>query len=225
MRKILSEKFFNRPAPEIAKDLLGKFLVRRFPRKSPAQNCVGDKSAPRETAMMITEVEAYDGPFDKASHASKGRTERNKIMFGPPGYFYVYFTYGMHWMLNVVIGPKDYPSAVLIRAGVILNISQPRNTQRLFAPKRMLGLLPLKPPVLFTIANYSKQKLISGPAKLTKFLKIGKNFNGLKAVPKNNLWFEDRKIEIKPFQITAGKRIGVDYAGKWAKKKYNFSFK
>ncbi len=209
----MSEKFFNRPAPEIAKDLLGKFLVRRFPRKS----------ARREIIIMITEVEAYDGPFDKASHASKGRTERNKIMFGPPGYFYVYFTYGMHWMLNVVTGPKDYPSAVLIRAGVILNISQPRNTQRLFAPKRMSELLPLKPLVLFTIANYSKQKLISGPAKLTKFLKIGKNFNGLKAVPKNNLWFED--CDFKPKKIVARKRIGVDYAGKWAKKKYNFSFK
>ncbi len=84
-----------------AKNLLGKFLVRRIGKK--------------EIALMITEVEAYDGFNDKASHASKGKTERNKIMFGKAGNWYVYFTYGMHWILNIVTGPKDYPAAVLIR--------------------------------------------------------------------------------------------------------------
>lgn len=68
-----------------------------------------------ETAAMITEVEAYDGPRDRASHASRGRTSRNAPMFGPPGRWYVYLCYGMHWMLNVVTGPRDYPAAVLIR--------------------------------------------------------------------------------------------------------------
>lgn len=65
---------------------------------------------------MITEVEAYDGFNDKASHASRGQTERNKVMFGKAGYWYVYFTYGMHWMLNIVTGAKNYPAAILIRA-------------------------------------------------------------------------------------------------------------
>lgn len=101
MRKILSSSFFNRPTLIVAKDMLGKFIVWRRRGK--------------EIALVITEVEAYDGPDDKASHASRGRTERNKAMFGPPGFWYVYFTYGMHWMLNIVTGPKDYPSAVLIR--------------------------------------------------------------------------------------------------------------
>ncbi len=64
---------------------------------------------------MITETEAYDGFKDKASHASRGKTARNAPMFGPAGVWYVYFTYGMHWMLNIVCGKKDYPSAVLIR--------------------------------------------------------------------------------------------------------------
>lgn len=79
---------------------------------------------------MITEVEAYDGFNDKASHASRGKTERNFVMFGPPGVWYVYFTYGMHWMLNIVVGPKDYPAAVLIRG--VEGISGPARLTKFF---------------------------------------------------------------------------------------------
>ncbi len=102
MRKVLSEKFFARGALVVAQELLGKFLVR--------------KRGEREEARMITEVEAYDGHLDKASHASRGETERNKPMWGPPGRFYVYLVYGMHDMLNMVTGREGYPAAVLIRA-------------------------------------------------------------------------------------------------------------
>ncbi len=102
MRKILGEKFFNRPTLKVAESLLGKYLVRKYRGKT--------------IAAMIIEVEAYDGPNDKASHASHGKTERTKIMFGPAGHWYVYFTYGMHWIVNIVTGKKDYPAAVLIRA-------------------------------------------------------------------------------------------------------------
>lgn len=98
---ILQDDFFNRDALIVAKELLGKYLVR--------------KADGKETALMITEVEAYDGFEDKASHAHRGKTKRNEVMFGPPGYFYVYLVYGMHWMLNVTTGKKDYPAAVLIR--------------------------------------------------------------------------------------------------------------
>ncbi len=101
MKKVLTPAFFNRPTVKVAEGLLGKFLVRRRRGKTKA--------------YMITEVEAYDGLRDKASHAYRGRTARNAVMFGPAGYWYVYFTYGMHWMLNVVTGPKGYPAAVLIR--------------------------------------------------------------------------------------------------------------
>ena len=105
MRKILAKQFFNRPSVKVAKDLLGKYLVRRSP--------VG--GGKKEIALVITEVEAYEGFRDKASHAHRGKTARNKIMFGEAGQIYVYFTYGIHWMLNIVTGKKDYPAAVLIR--------------------------------------------------------------------------------------------------------------
>jgi DNA-3-methyladenine glycosylase len=135
---------------------------------------------------MITEVEAYDGFSDEASHASRGKTARNAPMFGEAGRWYIYFTYGMHWMLNIVTGKKDYPAAVLIRA---------------------LGNPVTK---------------LNGPAKLTKYLKIDKRFNDKIASHKTGLWIEYRGIKIKKSQIMRAPRIGVDYAGKWAKKPYRF---
>lgn len=98
---ILTQHFFNRPTLVVAKELLGKFLI-----------CCSNDSI---ISLIINEVEAYDGPEDKACHAFKGKTKRTEVMFGPPGHFYIYLIYGMYWMLNVVVGPKDYPAAILIR--------------------------------------------------------------------------------------------------------------
>lgn len=97
----MEKNFFAGSTLVVAEGLLGKFLVCRKGKKI--------------TAYMITEVEAYDGFKDKASHAHRGKTLRNEIMFGEAGYWYVYLVYGMHHMVNIVTGDKEYPAAVLIR--------------------------------------------------------------------------------------------------------------
>lgn len=123
-KKTLNRNFFEKPTLTVAKLLLGKYLVRRTGKKI--------------IRGIITEVEAYDGPDDKASHASRGMTERNKVMFGPPGYWYIYFTYGMHWMLNIVTGKEGYPAAVLIRS--VAGIAGPaRVTKSLKIDKKFNG--------------------------------------------------------------------------------------
>jgi len=172
MTKILSREFFNEPVLKIAPKLLGKYLIRKIDNQ--------------EIALQITEIEAYDGMNDLACHACKGKTKRNKVMFGPAGCFYLYLIYGMYWMLNIVTGPKDYPAAILIRG----------------------------------------TKEISGPGRLTKKLKLDKNFNTKTALPENNLWFEDRDIKVLKKDIIQTSRIGVNYAGPlWAKKPYRFLLK
>lgn len=100
--KVLPRKYFNRPTLEVARSLIGKYLVR--------ENGQG------QVAGKIVEVEAYVGPRDKACHASKGRTKRTDVLFGPPGMSYVYLIYGMYHCLNVVTEREEFPAAVLIRA-------------------------------------------------------------------------------------------------------------
>lgn len=117
MRRILDEGFFDRDALLVARDLLGTFLVREI-----------DGAA---ASLMITETEAYTGPDDLACHASRGRTKRTDVMFGPPGRFYVYFVYGMHWMLNIVTREEGYPAAVLLRG--VEGVSGPARLTRHFS--------------------------------------------------------------------------------------------
>ena len=101
----LTRKFFERPTLVVARELLGKILVRRIGK--------------HQIAVMITETEAYIGEKDLACHARFGKTKRNAVMYGPAGVWYPYFIYGMHWMLNVTTEGLDEPAAVLIRAGRI----------------------------------------------------------------------------------------------------------
>jgi len=176
MKKVLDQIFFDRPTLNVAEELLGKYLVRSVKNKI--------------IAGIITEVEAYEGFRDKASHAHRGITERNKPMFGPAGCWYIYLVYGAHWMLNITTGPKKYPAAILIR--------------EIFVPQK------------------NKLLRFNGPGKLTKFLRINKamtkRVNGKPAIPKAELWVEDRNVKIAKRAIKKGPRIGVDYAGEWKHK-------
>ena len=100
----LTNEFFHRPCLEVARDLLGKVLVRRTEQG--------------ELRLRISETEAYCGESDTACHAHKGRTKRTEVMYAEAGTLYIYLCYGIHWLMNIVTGEKEQPEAVLIRACV-----------------------------------------------------------------------------------------------------------
>jgi DNA-3-methyladenine glycosylase len=171
-RHILPRTYFTRPTVQVARSLIGKYLVREING--------------RTLAGKIIEVEAYVGPEDKACHASKGRTQRTDVMFGPGGVAYVYLIYGMYHCLNVVTEREKFPSAVLIRAIEI------------------------------------DGEVIDGPGRLCRVLQIDRRLNRVDLTTGESLWFEDRGALVKRGDVGAHPRIGVDYAGEWAKKPWRF---
>jgi len=177
--RILSRAYFNRPTLEVARELLGRYLVR-------------DNGEGRLVGRII-EVEAYVGPEDRASHASRGRTKRTEVMFGSPGMAYVYLVYGMYHCLNVVTERAGYPAAVLIRAVALDDAAGPT--------------------------------LIDGPGRLCRAFAVDRSHNGLDVTLGREIWLEDRGGRIEPSRILAAPRIGVDYAGEWAKKPWRFRLK
>ena len=176
----LPRAFFDRPTLKVAKELLGKFLIRQT------------SSGLLQT--RIVDVEAYVGPEDKACHASKGRTRRTEIMFGPAGFTYVYLIYGMYCCLNLVTEGEEYPAAILIRG---LEVNEE------------------------TDAGVSSTR-INGPGRVCRFLKIDRADNGIDATLGATLWIEDQGLPVSGKQIQALPRIGVDYAGEWAKKPWRY---
>ncbi len=166
----LPRSFYDRPPLTVARQLLGARLVRIL----DGQRLSG----------FITEAEAYIGEEDLACHAKAGRTPRTAIMYGPPGFAYVYFTYGMHWMLNAVAGPEGFPSAVLIRA------FEPDEGGEIVAARRNGGDT-------------------GGPAKLTQALGIDRALNGADLTdPASGLWIEAGR-RIPAAQVETGPRVGL----------------
>lgn len=175
---ILPESFYARSVLNVAPDLLGRRLV----------HCANGV----RLAGIIVETEAYNGAEDLACHARFGQTKRTRVMFGPPGRAYIYFTYGMHWMLNCVTQPAGEPTAVLIRALL------PIEGLEVMAANRV-G----RPPAQWT----------NGPAKLCQALEIDGRLNGVNLTgAAGQLWIETG-IPVRPEWIITGPRIGIDYAG------------
>ena len=174
---VLDRKFYGRDTLKVARALLGKKIVRRMGRI--------------ELSGMIVETEAYCGSSDSACHAHRGRTPRNAVMFGSPGHAYVYFTYGMHYMLNLVTREEGNPCAVLIRALVPLTGIEEMESRRM----------------------RKGAQLTNGPAKLCQALSIDKSLNGWDLTIGSKLWVEDyKRIPVK--SIISTPRIGIDYAEK-----------
>jgi DNA-3-methyladenine glycosylase len=144
----MTRDFFDRPVLTVARELLGRTIVHDGP---------GGR-----VAVRLTEVEAYDGPDDPGSHAYRGRTERNAVMFGPPGHVYVYFTYGMYYCANFVCGPVGRPSGILLRAGEVAADS--------------LELARARRP-----SASSDRDLARGPARLAMALGLNREHNGADA--------------------------------------------
>jgi DNA-3-methyladenine glycosylase len=174
----VSAGFYARPTEEVARGLLGQILV----------SDVGGRR--RRTVGRIVEVEAYVGPHDPACHAyGHRRTERTEPLYGPPGTAYVYFTYGMHWCLNAVTEPRDYPAAVLIRA-----------------LEPIAGFATMR-------ARRGKEPLCSGPARLCEALGVTGALNGA-SLQRSALRIVGGQ-KPKPGEIVTGPRIGVTQAADW----------
>jgi DNA-3-methyladenine glycosylase len=177
--------WFDRPAADLAQDLLGSRLTH-----ASASGTVGGR---------IVEVEAYRGPEDLAAHSSRGRTNRNGVMFGPPGHLYVYLIYGLHHCLNVVAGPGEKPEAVLIRALALdegVDLARERRG-----------------------AAVADARLASGPGNVGRALGVDRGLNGADLL--------DGPVRVEPRtwprpRVSRGPRIGVAYAGPWADRSLRF---
>ena len=151
---LLKQDFFRRPTITVAQDLLGTKLLREYNGSI--------------LSGMITETEAYLGAGDSACHAARGRTPRNSVMFGPAGVAYVYFVYGMHFMLNIVTEQEETPCAVLIRA-----------------MKPLAGLAQMQ-----DLRGKKGREVGNGPAKLCQAMAIDKSLNGWDITQGRVLWLE-----------------------------------
>lgn len=185
----LTRSFFARSSVEVAPALIGTRLVRQL-----------DDGI--RLSGIIVEVEAYIGPKDRASHAYAGRrTPRNEAMYSDAGTCYVYFTYGMHYCVNVVCAAADVPEAVLIRA---------------------LEPDPTSLAIMRRNRNVPDERLLcSGPGRLCQAMEIDRGLNGIDFCVSEALWLESVKSPAR--RLVRSPRIGIDSAGSWAKRLLRWS--
>ncbi len=180
---VLPRAFYVDPPDVVARKLLGKVLVRR------------DEG--RRLAGRIVEVEAYFGMNDPAAHAFTGKTARNAVLFGPPGFAYVYFIYGMHYCLNISCEPEGQAGCILLRA------LEPLEGLKTMAELRGLG------------ENASPRLLTSGPGRLCQALAIAREtHNGVDVTSRRSgLHVEDDGFV--PEKVAASPRVGIRRAAEW----------
>jgi len=184
----LPRAFFGRPTLDVARGLLGQRLVR--------------VEHGRRLSGRIVETEAYIGQEDLGCHAHVGRTARNEVMWGPPGHAYVYFTYGMHWLLNVVTEQEGRPAAVLLR-----------------------GLMPLEglPAMRRRRGGVPEERLADGPAKLCQALAVDRSFNGHDLCAAQPRLFIERGRTPEKMKVTVGPRVGLNTVpDPWKSKPWRF---
>ena len=178
--------------------MLSTKLNRDFFAKSSnivAKSLIGKELVFADKSVIINETEAYIGEDDPACHAKSGRTKRTEVMYDRAGYSYIYLIYGMYHCLNIVTEKKDYPAAILIRGGIISD-----NKKDIFDKDN--NLLATK---------YLKDKLISGPGKLCRYLGINKDHNYIDISQDNDFYIRDIGITL-PFVATPriGIKLGLD---------------
>ena len=185
---VISRSFFKRPTLTVARDLLGQRLVKL--------------EGNQRIAGLITETEAYIGTKDDGCHARAGLTNRNRSMWGPPGHAYVYFTYGMHWMLNIVTERNGFPAAVLLR-GV-----KPVEGHEVIRRRR---------------AGRPESELTDGPAKLCQAFALDGSFNGMDLCHPQSALFIQRDVVIPEQSVTTGPRVGLNKVSEpWKSKPWRF---
>jgi DNA-3-methyladenine glycosylase len=195
----ISRDFFARPAAEVAPDLLGCVLEH--------------ETAAGLVAVELTEVEAYAGQTDPASHAYRGQTRRNAVMFGPPGHAYVYFTYGMHFCVNLVCQGQDSVSAVLLRAGAVIEGENLARARRAAPPSRRPGTGSAGR------ARLASRDLARGPARLCRALDIDRSLDGADVCAASSALrvrgpgaSPGASTTVRSADIVCGPRVGVSMA-------------
>jgi DNA-3-methyladenine glycosylase len=169
----LPRSFYDRPVLQVARELLGAVVV------------AGGVS------VRLSEVEAYAGGHDPASHAFRGPTPRNAVMFGPSGHAYVYFTYGMHFCMNLVCGPDGEASAVLLRAAQVVSGHEPARARR---------------------PGNTDRDLARGPARLTRTLDVGRQHDGVDVTDPASPIRVFGGVRVADDAVRWGPRVGIRHA-------------